>query len=76
MKNFIFKSQQDFDLEKMFQYTFKRLDLILTIVRYNNDILKSLQTHKYHDTKLQEQVDKYFEETSPQTESMEHDETG
>ncbi len=69
MKNFIFKSTAA-DLQKMFSilenlqknmvYGTYRLDAILKIV-------KSLDT----DKGLQKQVDEYFEETSPQTESDE-----
>ncbi len=67
MKNFIFKSNES-DLQKMFSildnlqknmvYTTYKLDAILKVV-------KSLET----DTGLQKQVDEYFEETSPQTDS-------
>ncbi len=66
MKNFIFKSNES-DLQKIFSildnlqknmvYTTYKLDAILKIV-------KAIET----DSGLQKQVDKYFEETSPQTE--------
>ncbi len=68
MKNFIFKSTAA-DLQKMFSilenlqknmvYTTYKMDAILKIV-------KSLDTN----LNLQKQVDEYFEETSPQTESV------
>ncbi len=71
MKNFIFKSTAA-DLQKMFSilenlqknivYTTYKMDAILKIV-------KSLDTN----LNLQKQVDEYFEETSPQTDSDEHE---
>ncbi len=67
MKNFIFKSNAS-DLQKMFSilenlqknmvYSTYKMDAILKIV-------KNLDTN----LNLQKQVDEYFEETSPQTDS-------
>ncbi len=69
MKNFIFKST-DADLQKMFQL----LDTILADVLYvthRMDYLIKEFKKVNHDRDLQSTVDKYFEETSPQTDSDE-----
>ncbi len=69
MKNFIFKSTQA-DLQKMFQL----LETIQKNVLYGthriNKIIRTLDELK-HDKDLQSTVDKYFDETSHQTESDE-----
>ncbi len=66
MKNFIFKST-DADLQKMFQYleTTSKNVLYLT---HQVDFIRSTCMKILHDKNLQSTVDKYFEETSPQTE--------
>ncbi len=69
MKNFIFKSTAA-DLQKMFQLleTIQKNVLYLT---YRLDrVIKDLDKVLI-DKNLQTQVDKYFEETSPQTDSDE-----
>ncbi len=69
MKNFIFKSS-DADLQKMFQL----LETIQKNVLYCTHRLDWLYKHFgdiITDQKLQKQVDQYFEETSPQTDSDE-----
>ncbi len=69
MKNFIFKSTQA-DLQKMFQL----LETILSDVLYTThrvDKLIRIAEESRHDKDLQKTVDKYFESTSPQTESDE-----
>ncbi len=69
MKNFIFKSS-DADLQKMFQYleTIQKNILYLT---HQVDYIRKTVTEAKHDNALQHTVDKYFEETSPQTETDE-----
>ncbi len=72
MKNFIFKSPQDFH-----KIIFNKLDMLLAEQRHQRSdlsILLRLVTKLGVDTSLQKQVDQYFEddETSPQTESDEH----
>ncbi len=62
MKNFIFKSQKDFDLQKMFQYTFGRLDTMASNIRYTNEMLNSFLKKLETDKALQKQVDEYFED--------------
>ncbi len=67
MKNFIFKSNES-DLQKMFQLleTIQKNSLYAT---YRMDrIIKDLN-RLITDKSLQTQVDKYFEETSPQTDN-------
>ncbi len=70
MKNFIFKST-DADLQKMFQLleTIQKNGLYCT---YRLDWLYKHMGDFLTDKKLQKQVDEYFEETSPQTDSEEH----
>ncbi len=72
MKNFIFKSPQDFH-----KIIFNKLDMLLAEQRHQRSdlsILLRLVTKLGVNTSLQKQVDQYFEddETSPQTESDEH----
>ncbi len=69
MKNFIFKSTTA-DLQKMFQL----LDTILADVLYvthRMDYLIKEFKKSDHDKDLQNTVDKYFDETSHQTDSDE-----
>ncbi len=67
MKNFIFKSTQA-DLQKMFQLlgTIQSNVLYLT---HRVDKLVRIVERLSHDKDLQNTVDKYFDETSPQTDS-------
>ncbi len=69
MKNFIFKST-DADLQKMFSIL-DNLQKNIVYITYKVDaiikVVKSLET----SSGLQKQVDEYFEETSPQTDSDE-----
>ncbi len=69
MKNFIFKST-DADLQKMFQSieTIQKNTLYCT---YRIDALLKKVNELVTDKGLQKQVDEYFEETSPQTDSVE-----
>ncbi len=69
MKNFIFKST-DADFKKMFQL----IETIQKNVLYSThqlDFLRKTILELVHDKDLQKTVDKYFEETSPQTDSDE-----
>ncbi len=66
MKNFIFKSA-DADLQKMFAI----LDTIQKNVLYSThqlDFIRKKVLEQNHDNDLQNTVDKYFDETSHQTE--------
>ncbi len=71
MKNFIFKSSQDFGLIKN---VFNKLEIIQSELRHqradNVTILFRLDK-LLHNANLQKQVDEYFDETSPQTDSDE-----
>ncbi len=69
MKNFIFKSS-DPDLQKMFTIldTIQKNVLYLT---YRIDTILKNTNKMIIDKSLQTQVDKYFESTSPQTDSDE-----
>ncbi len=67
MKNFIFKSTGA-DLQKMFQYLETAQKNILYLTFQVDKILKIARANET-DKGLQQQVDQYFEETSPQTES-------
>jgi len=66
MKNFIFKSTGA-DLQKMFQYLEVQQKNILYMTHQLDFVRKTVLELK-HDKDLQSTVDKYFEETSPQTE--------
>ncbi len=66
MKNFIFKST-DADLQKMFQYLEIEQKNILYLT-HQVDFIRQTVMKILHDKDLQTTVDKYFEETSPQTE--------
>ncbi len=65
MKNFIFKST-DADLHKMFTYldTIQKNILYLT---HQVDFIRKTIIESKHDKDLQTTVDKYFDETSHQT---------
>ncbi len=65
MKNFIFKSTEA-DLQKMFQYLETAQKNILYLTFQVDKILKIARVNET-DKGLQQQVDEYFEETSPQT---------
>ncbi len=69
MKNFIFKST-DADLQKMFQLleTIQKNILYLT---HQVDFIRRTVVELKHDKDLQTTVDKYFESTSPQTDTEE-----
>jgi len=69
MKNFIFKSTET-DLQKMFQYleTIQKNILYMT---HQVDFIRQTVVAAKHDKDLQSTVDKYFDETSHQTESDE-----
>ncbi len=69
MKNFIFKSTEA-DLQKMFQYLEIAQKNILYLTHQVDYIRKTL-SGLVHDKDLQTTVDKYFESTSPQTDSDE-----
>ncbi len=69
MKNFIFKSN-DSDLQKMFQSIETIQKNVLYLTFRCDTILKTMNELK-HDKDLQNTVDKYFEETSPQTDTDE-----
>ncbi len=73
MKNFIFKSIET-DLQKIISSIDNELNLlqknILYITYRIDSVLKKLNELKV-DKGLQQQVDQYFEETSPQTDSDE-----
>ncbi len=65
MKNFIFKST-DTDLQKMFQYLEVQQKNILYIT-HQVDFIRQMLVKDQHDKDLQTTVDKYFDETSHQT---------
>jgi len=69
MKNFIFKST-DADFKKMFQLieTIQKNVMYLT---HQVDFIRKNILGMIHDKDLQSTVDKYFDETSHQTESDE-----
>ncbi len=69
MKNFIFKSTAA-DLQKMFQ-SIETIQKNVLYVTYRIDMLIKRYDKLEIDKGLQSQVDEYFEETSPQTDSGE-----
>ncbi len=69
MKNFIFKST-DADLQKMFSIL-ENLQRNMVYGTYRLDAILKIVTSLNTDKGLQKQVDAYFEETSPQTDSDE-----
>ncbi len=70
MKNFIFKSNES-DLQKMFSIL-ENLQKNMVYVTYKVDAILKRVSSLDHNMNLQKQVDDYFEETSPQTDSAEH----
>ncbi len=74
MKNFIFKSNES-DLQKMFQ-TIDRIQKNVLYITFRVDKILKVATQLQVDKGLQLQVDQYFEdETSPQTDSDNKDES-
>ncbi len=69
MKNFIFKSNES-DLQKMFQ-SIETMQKNILYCTFRIDKIMKTVTELKHDKDLQTTVDKYFEETSPQTDSDE-----
>ncbi len=67
MKNFIFKSTTA-DLQKMFQ-SIETIQKNVLYITYRIDMLIKRYDKLEIDKGLQTQVDQYFEETSPQTDS-------
>ncbi len=75
MKNFIFKSTNA-DLQKMFQQLETKLDVLQKNVLYSThqlDFIRQQVITLVTDKQLQTQVDEYFDETPPQTESKEQE---
>ncbi len=75
MKNFIFKST-DADLQKIVSIIGSELNLLqknVLYITYRIDAVLKLVKEQATDKGLQQQVDQYFEETSPQTDSDEHE---
>ncbi len=69
MKNFIFKSTAA-DLQKMFQ-SIETLQKNVLYVTHQVDFIRKTIVEMNHDKDLQTTVDKYFDETSHQTDSEE-----
>ncbi len=69
MKNFIFKSNES-DLQKMFQ-SVETIQKNVLYITYRMDTVLKKVNELANDKGLQKQVDEYFEETSPQTDSEE-----
>ncbi len=69
MKNFIFKSTAA-DLQKMFQLI-ETIQKNVLYITYRVDMLIKRYDKLELDKGLQTQVDEYFEETSPQTDTDE-----
>ncbi len=75
MKNFIFKSSDLSDLQKIIQLLVIKLDIQGKNTLYlTHEVDKILKIVKSLDDNmhLQKQVDEYFDETSHQTDSTEH----
>ncbi len=73
MKNFIFKST-DADLQKNHSIKLDKLDILMKNVLYLThqvDFIRQQVVKLGHDKDLQTTVDKYFDETSHQTDSDE-----
>ncbi len=66
MKNFIFKSTEA-DLQKMFQYLETQQKNVLYLT-HQVDFIRKTILEMVHDKDLKLTVDKYFDETSHQTE--------
>ncbi len=69
MKNFIFKSTEA-DLQKMFQ-DIETIQKNVLYVTHQVDFIRKVVIETKHDKDLQTTVDKYFDETPPQTDSEE-----
>ncbi len=77
MKNFIFKSSKGLIKNDSIniRYLYGQLNLILIEQRHERSDLKDLKlmlNRLLIDKQLQHQVDTFFDETSPQTDSEEH----
>ncbi len=73
MKNFIFKST-DADLQKIISIIGSELNLLqknVLYITYRIDSVLKIVKEQADDKGLQKQVDQYFEETSPQTDTDE-----
>ncbi len=73
MKNFIFKST-DADLQKIITIISSELNLLqknVLYITYRIDTILKNTNKMVIDKQLQSQVDEFFEETSPQTDSDE-----
>ncbi len=70
MKNFIFKSNAS-DLQKIFQ-SIETTQKNVLYMTYRLDKVLKVVLGQQHDSKLQKQVDEYFE-TSPQTDTDEQE---
>ncbi len=73
MKNFIFKST-DADLQKIITIISSELNLLqknVLYITYRIDTILKNTNKLVVDKSLQSQVDEFFEETSPQTDSDE-----
>ncbi len=55
-------SSEDKDFQNKFQYIYKRLDLVLKIARYNNELLIKLVNRETNNQKIQTELDKYYDE--------------
>ncbi len=65
MKNFIFKSNDTSDLQKMFQSFETKLDIInqnILYITHRIDTVNTIVHELITDKSLQKQVDEYFEE--------------
>ncbi len=69
MNKFLFKST-DADLQKLFQLTVIIQKNVLYLT-HQVDFIRKILVESKHDKDLQTTVDKYFDETSHQTESDE-----
>ncbi len=69
MNKFLFKSA-DADLQKLFQLT-ETLQKNVLYITHQVDFIRKILVNEQHDKDLQNTVDKYFDETSHQTESVE-----
>ncbi len=73
MKNFIFKSEADFH-----KIVFNKLEILLAEQRAQRSDLSiqlAILQRIINSLNLQKQVDEYFEETPPQTESEKQNDT-
>ncbi len=70
MKNFIFKSEADFH-----KIVFKKLEIIQSEQRHNRSdmvLVLGMLSKLIHSDNLQKQVDEYFDENSPVSNSEEN----